>query len=329
MLKVSIIIPAYNAEKFIRRCLLSAISQTYENIEYVIVNDCSEDNTVELIKAIFSKSNRENSLILIQHEKNKGVAVARNTGIQYASGDYIYFLDSDDELPKDAIESLIMLNNENLMADLIIGDFEVTGASRLNFGRVELAEGLIEKNDLIFSSFLRMQWPDMTCNKLERREFLIKNGMKFQEGIVHEDALWGFELAMNAQSMIISHKKTYIYHIQPISITRAKSDRNFVSLLVVFSMIVSYIIERKLYKKNLPLLDYISNFRIYFYKELIKANMPLYYINDKIDKIQQLMHKLPTCNVKRGFISSLKELAYLLPKPIGFLYVKCLILLSK
>lgn len=328
MLKVSIIIPAYNAAKFIQRCLLSAISQTYENIEYVLVDDCSDDNTVELIKHVFSKSKRYESLVLIEHKKNKGVAVARNTGLQNSSGDYIYFLDSDDELPEDAIESLILLN-ENQMADVIIGDFEVTGASRLKFGKLKLSEGLIKKNEFIFSSFLQMQWPDMTCNKLEKRKFLLKNGMKFKEGIVHEDALWGFELAMNAQSMIVSHKKTYTYHIQPISITRCKNERNFVSLLIVFSTIVSYIVEKELYKKNLPLLDYISNFRIYFYKELIKSEMPISYINEKIDEIQYVMYNLPKCKSKRSFISYLKEFPYWLPRPLGLLLVKLLVFLSR
>ncbi|WP_455620676.1 glycosyltransferase family 2 protein [Parabacteroides sp.] len=329
MIRVSIIIPAYNASHSIERCLLSAIRQSYPALEYVVVDDCSKDDTKEKVEQTFCASDRLNALVLITHERNEGVAEARNSGLRNATGDYIYFLDSDDELPLDAIESLVSLVEESSMADLVIGELEVVGASRSRFGRVSLPDGKIEGNESILSAFLEMSWPDMTCNKLERRAFLLQNRMRFQSGIVHEDALWGFELAMNACSMIVSHKVTYIYHVQDVSITQRKNDKNFSSLLVVLSRIVSHIADRNLQESQSGIWDYLSDFRIYYYKELIRAHMPADYIKEKIWAIREIINGMPVYPYKKRFASRLKDLAYILPIRLGMFYVKMLVVLSK
>lgn len=108
MKKVSIIIPVYNSAKYIKQCIDSVINQTYKNIEIIIVDDNSIDESIEIIKKI-----KDKRIKLISIKKNKGVANARNTGIKNAIGDYICFLDSDDYWNKDKIEKQVNFIEEN------------------------------------------------------------------------------------------------------------------------------------------------------------------------------------------------------------------------
>ena len=112
--KVSVIIPAYNAEPFIERAIDSVLSQTYKNVEIIVINDGSTDKTEQKVKAYIEKYE---NIKLISTE-NGGVCRARNIGIETASGEYISFLDADDELLPDALEVMISVANEK-NADII------------------------------------------------------------------------------------------------------------------------------------------------------------------------------------------------------------------
>ena len=103
MPKVSVIIPIYNTEKYLRKCLDSVCNQTLSDIEIICVNDCSTDNSLEILEEYASKDNR---IKLIDFKENKGAAVARNAGIDEAKGEYIGFVDSDDFIDLDFYEKL-------------------------------------------------------------------------------------------------------------------------------------------------------------------------------------------------------------------------------
>ena len=103
MLKVSIIVPIYNMEQYLNRCLESIINQTYENIEIILINDGSKDNSLEICKNYAKKDNR----IMIIDQKNSGVSSARNSGLDKATGEYLAFVDPDDWIDKDGIEKMV------------------------------------------------------------------------------------------------------------------------------------------------------------------------------------------------------------------------------
>ena len=106
---VSIIIPIFNVEQYIERCINSVINQTYRQLEVILVDDCSPDNSMNLARQLVEKSTNKEGLIFkfIKREENGGLSAARNTGVDIATGEYVYFLDSDDELPANAIELLV------------------------------------------------------------------------------------------------------------------------------------------------------------------------------------------------------------------------------
>ena len=107
-IKVSIIIPVYNGEKTIGKCLDSVCSQTYRNIEIICVNDCSKDNSLSVLEQYAAKDNR---IRVFNHTVNKNAGGARNTGIKAAIGEYLYYADCDDWVREDAIEKLVEASN--------------------------------------------------------------------------------------------------------------------------------------------------------------------------------------------------------------------------
>lgn len=112
--KVSVIVPMYNVASLIQRCIHSLCSQTYRHLELIFVNDCSKDDTVAVVEALLASENLDGiEYKLITHEQNMGVAAARNTGLDAASGKYIYYVDSDDYVEADTIESLVTEAEEN------------------------------------------------------------------------------------------------------------------------------------------------------------------------------------------------------------------------
>lgn len=111
--KVSVLVPFYNVEKYVGRCVESLFSQTYSNIEYVFVNDCTPDNSMDIINEHIDKFNVRNKCVIINHEVNKGISASRNDCLDNATGDYILFIDSDDYIDKDMVELLVKAAIEN------------------------------------------------------------------------------------------------------------------------------------------------------------------------------------------------------------------------
>lgn len=105
-MKVSIIIPVYNVSKYIERCLKSVLGQTWKDLEIILVDDCTPDDSMDIVRGILETSSRSDIVTILKHEKNRGLSAARNTGIRQATGNYLYFLDSDDYLPANGIELL-------------------------------------------------------------------------------------------------------------------------------------------------------------------------------------------------------------------------------
>ena len=111
--KVSVLVPFYNVEQYVGRCVESLFSQTYSNIEYVFVNDCTPDNSMDIINEYIDKFNVRNKCVIINHEVNKGISASRNDCLDNATGDYILFIDSDDYIDKDMVELLVKAAIEN------------------------------------------------------------------------------------------------------------------------------------------------------------------------------------------------------------------------
>ena len=106
--KVSILVPVYGVEKYIEKCVRSLMTQTYKNIEYVFVNDCTKDKSIEIIESVINEyPDRKNSVIIVNHEQNSGLGAARNTAIKNATGEFIMHVDSDDFIRKECVQKCV------------------------------------------------------------------------------------------------------------------------------------------------------------------------------------------------------------------------------
>ena len=208
MPKVSIVIPVYNTERYLKECLLSVQRQTLSDFEAIIVDDCSPDNSRMIAENFAQKDGR---FRIIKHETNKGLGCARNTGIKIAQGEYINFLDSDDVLPIDAIITMSKIaRQEN--ADMVIGNMAWKKDSLLN--SVEYIDNRIRQWKMFHQKNIKSLHSSYYAsgsitNRIFRTNFLCDNSLLFLEGSLWEDI--PFSMKAWFYSRIISYTPEFVY----------------------------------------------------------------------------------------------------------------------
>lgn len=244
-IKISVIIPVYNVAPYITDCLRSVMRQSYQgSIECLIIDDCGTDNSMEVVNSVLNDYNGKIDFKVLHHECNRGLSAARNTGIASATGDYLYFLDSDDELTDNCLELLAAPLNDTAY-DFVIGGYKITGSAK-SYPSVTLHDGAALHGEDIVKSYYRGEWYMMACGKLCNAEFLKDNQLLFKEGLLHEDELWSFQLACLARSMYVVNKESYIYKIREGSITMcAEAQRRKVKALrTILQESVQFVLEK-------------------------------------------------------------------------------------
>ena len=172
--KISIIVPVYNVSQYITKCLDSIYGQTYKNIELILVDDCGSDDSMTIVQDYLA-SHVSIDAHIISHKKNRGLSAGRNSGMEKASGEYVYFLDSDDYITSDCIEALVKpLNNKKY--DVVVGDYQYSNGEKsdLKLHNEELS------GQQILDSYANGLWYVMAWNKLCRKDFLLDNNLTFE-----------------------------------------------------------------------------------------------------------------------------------------------------
>lgn len=236
---ISIVIPVYKVEEYIERCLQSVIAQDYEgDLECLLIDDCTPDNSCAVIDDILDRYEGPIKFRLLHHEKNRGLSAARNTGIDNALGDYIYFLDSDDYISSDCISKLAAPLTEG-DCDIVIGKYTILG-SNIKFPTLKLGNKKLTCNDDILGAYVRDEWYMMAWNKLCNLSFIKSHSLYFKEGLIHEDDLWSFQYACWAQSLISVDVSTYYYCAREDSIMGASAK---MSSIKNHSLVLKYMIN--------------------------------------------------------------------------------------
>ena len=215
--KVSVIIPVYNVEPYLRECLDSVVNQTLRDIEIICVNDGSTDNSGAILAEYAARDER----IIVITQENRGLSAARNVGIDAAKGKYIYFIDSDDYIDLDALE--VLYNRaEKLALDALLFDY-VNFCDGMEGDPEQLVRG--EYPDIYSGVELMKKLRDDATysvpvwNGLITRDFLQKAGLKFLEGIIYEDHLFTALLLLKADRVSHISYKAYHRRVRPMSIT--------------------------------------------------------------------------------------------------------------
>ena len=238
---VSVIIPAYNVEKYISSCLDSVFQQPVYNIEIICVEDGSADGTSDIIKKYCNKDNR---IRLISNVGNKGTAYARNRGLEIARGKYVYFLDADDLIKPQIFTELIKYADENetdcIYFNSELQDEEHIGNLRLHFELPDL-EGKILSGTEMFSILMENNaYTGSVCRQFWRRRFLTDYDIKFSDGLLGEDAEFSVRAMLSAKRCMCIDKEYHIYRRHGGTMSTNVSPQKAIAMFKIYCRLLEF-----------------------------------------------------------------------------------------
>ena len=286
---ISVIIPVYKVEKYIRRCLESIIVQECVNfnIECLIIDDCTPDNSMAIAQDVINSYDGTSiRFIIIHHEKNLGLSAARNTGIRASTGDFLFFIDSDDDILENTFKTFMRYFRDYPSADVIMGNSLWTEQKELYHIHVTnnyKSPLLIENKQTILLYALRRKIERTAWNKLIRRKLVIDFDLFFDNGLIYEDITWSYRLFSCVSSILLVPELTYMYEYNPSSIVHTPSERLYQKVRS-FALISDYLLN------NPPIIDgkkkFFTAHRLFVHYWLLKA----------IDIKEQFGADIQTCN---------------------------------
>lgn len=265
MPKISIIVPIYNSEKYLKECLDSLVNQTFKDIEIICVNDGSTDNSLEIVKHFAEKDFR----IKVINQENKGQSAARNAGLKIASGEWITFIDSDDYIDLNTYERVLTVSN----VDVICFGIEVYGDNLYAARQADNEYYKIKYKNLVhLNNKIRLNTDVSVCDKLFRKEIIDNYNINFPEGMHFEDAefYWKYILCCKTANYIDEY--FYHYRRREDSIMHNAFHQKGIAIehLYIIENLYKFMIANELYKNNINLLV-----------ELFKQFFSFAYMNTK------------------------------------------------
>ena len=221
MEKVSILVPVYGVEQYIERCSRSLFEQSYPNLEYVFVDDCSPDRSLEVLRRVMDDyPERKDAVRIVSHAVNRGVAAARNTSLDHSSGAFVFFLDSDDWLDKDAILSL-MRQQSKTDADLVWGRRLVHERK----GDYLFPEQVFKSQEQMVLQMMQRTWDQFVTGRLVRRRVFDDHQLRWIEGLdIGEDRYIMSLLAYLVQRFTMVDDLVYHYERRNVSALTSGGD---------------------------------------------------------------------------------------------------------
>ena len=280
MPKVSVIVPFYNVENYIEKCLETLVNQTLKDIEIILVNDGSKDRSIDIVNK-FLKQYPEKIVYL--EKENGGLSDARNFGIPHAKGEYIAFLDSDDYVEKDMYENMYELAKKE-DSDMVECDFYWEYPDKLKKDEGTIYHGkkeMIEKVRVV-------AW-----NKLIKKEILEKSDVKFPKGLRYEDVEFTYKLVPYIEKVSFLKKPCVHYVQREGSISNKQNERNK-EIFDVLDNVINYYKEKNIYDTYKDELEYVY-VRYAFCSSLLRI------VKIKDEDIQQKLLDLTWDNVNSKF----------------------------
>lgn len=287
---ISIIIPVYNVEKYLRECLDSIINQTLKNIEIICINDGSTDTSLDILNEYKEKDNR----FVICSQENQGQSVARNSGVSLAKGEYLYFVDGDDWIETIALEKLYNISKSKNLDVLLFGaksffesdtlqndfsymtdNYKITINTDEIFSGIDMFDKLIEYSQYYVSPVL----------KFIKTDFYKNINISFYPHIIHEDELFSFQLLLEAENVTCITDRLYNRRIREDSVMTTKyTYKNFDGVLTCYlEMLLFYKLKKHLHEKY-------SLFRYFFItKRCLCANIYFEIMGEKRNKVEEIL----------------------------------------
>jgi len=273
--KVSVIIPIYNVQNYLILCIESVVSQILKEIEIICINDGSTDDSLLILQEYSKKDNR----IMIITQRNRGLSEARNTGIKYSNGEFIYFLDSDDFLE---INALFELYNyaKKFNLDIIYfqtSQFKNNDNITINKNNEKITDFTINLNDIMEGKYLYVQlreknkYSPVVWLSFIKKQFYIKTGLSFYPGILHEDVLFTLTGILSAKRAIYIDRKYHHYRVNNDSIMQSKKTvKNLYGWLISYCEILRILKKNEFEQKVIDAINITGNYLKRLIKQIIK-----------------------------------------------------------
>ena len=272
-MKVSIVIPVYNVEKYIRQCLESVINQTLKDIEIIIVNDGTKDSSMKIAEEYLPDKR-----IKIINKENGGLSSARNAGMREAQGKYICFIDSDDFIDSSMMEELYnkieKTNSDVVESGILLYDNKTHKVEE----RKNKKYNFVEKGSYLWGKYTTEVW-----NKIYKKEFLLKNNIFFEEGMIHEDDLFTIRILFSTNKICHIQKSFYYYRInrEESIMTNVNLEKRLKALQRIAEKIKEY---QKMMQTDIFSFLMLKILEIYYLIEIYEINNE----NIKKEKIKEL-----------------------------------------
>ncbi|MBQ4573418.1 MAG: glycosyltransferase family 2 protein [Clostridia bacterium] len=253
---ISVIVPVYNAEKYLRECIESILNQTFRDLELILVDDGSPDNCCKICDEYAEKDNR----VIVFHQENRGVSAARNLGIDNAQGEYITFVDSDDYIMPYALE---LLYHDSIFSNADISCVSGRKKCSNTIEALEKSKYVIWRgSDSVKKSLLDNGALYSSCRKLYKKEFL--GDTRFEEGKkIHEDSFFVFCCCLKKPVFVLRNAYIYHYRNNPDSASHAPFSDKFLDILYFANQ------KQELINKYFPELQAEAN------NMVVKANLSM------------------------------------------------------
>ncbi len=233
--KVSVIVPIYNVEQYLARCLESIVNQTLKDIEIICINDGSQDGSGKIAQSYAEKDPR----IILINQENKGLSVARNTGMDAARGKYISFIDSDDWVDPNFLERLYIAaekyNADAACASILRPHDSGKNPYKIKFETEQILSSVAEKYRVLEIPRKCYVW-----NKIYKLEELKKQGLRFPEGVTFEDIYFTIRFLYHCKEIVTVPGTCYHYYVNRKSITRAATDKSQLDMLAAHADFIKF-----------------------------------------------------------------------------------------
>lgn len=264
--KVSIIVPVYNVKDYLDKCLNTLVNQTMKDIEIIIVNDGSTDDSGKIIDQFAKKYSK---LIKVLNQQNQGLSDARNNGMKLATADYVMFVDSDDYLNLDAVEKAYnKITTEK--ADVVIFGNNVVDETGNIISSTYPCQMIYndELEKIIFGNMCA--W-----NKIYKKSLIEKNNFKFRSKVWYEDLDYSFKVLVKATKTSFLEENLYNYLIRANSIMNSQKANRNLEILDAIDEIISYAIKQSIYKKYYNVIEYLCFYHVYLCATTRVINMKI------------------------------------------------------
>ena len=316
---VSIIIPVYNVEDYLKRCVDSIIGQTYKNIEIILIDDGSTDKSGNICDDYLKADKR----IKVIHKKNGGLSDARNFGLNISQGDYVCFVDSDDFVSELYVEKLLE-NSLRTGADVCACNFYYIDEFNKKWIKAEKQEKIYKSDEAIKDIFTVKQNTEvMVWNKIYKKELFDKNDIKFPVGKIHEDNFTTYKIYDKANYVSLINDKLYYYYQRSDSIMGKAFNKKRFDILIALKEIKKYFSKDNRLQKEVQCNELLIN--ISLLNNMIKAN----YSKKMQLKIKNSIVQEKKSYLKNNLIPFSKKIMIMILSINYNLYSKLLIMLKK